>query len=86
MFQYVLCYFVIYDLVIYDLLVMASCNSPSVTQPTVSKHWQNWPKSQSCNPTSFCKFTSWLQNQATGCAIQHIPVPVPSQDKLGGLR
>jgi len=21
-----------------------------------------------------------------GCAIQHIPVPVPSHDKLGGLR
>jgi len=25
-------------------------------------------------------------NQATGHAIQHIPVPVPSQDKLGGLQ
>jgi len=24
-------------------------------------------------------------NQATGYAIQHIPVPVPSQDKLEGL-
>jgi len=25
-------------------------------------------------------------NYATGFAIQRIPVPVPSQDKLGGLR
>jgi len=25
-------------------------------------------------------------NQATGYASQHIPVPVPSQDKLGGLQ
>jgi len=26
------------------------------------------------------------QNQARGFAIQPIPVPVPSQDKLGGLQ
>jgi len=25
-------------------------------------------------------------NQATGNAMQHIPVPVPSKDKLGGLQ
>jgi len=27
-----------------------------------------------------------VAHQATGYASQHIPVPVPSQDELGGLR
>jgi len=33
-------------------------------------------------------FTLFLEreNQATGYAIQHIPVPVPIKDKLGGLQ
>jgi len=34
-------------------------------------------------------FSNWIfcrVNQAMGYAIQHIPVPVPNQDKLGGLQ
>jgi len=34
-------------------------------------------------PIYFC---NQFMAQATGYAIHHIPVPVPSQDKLGGLR
>jgi len=28
----------------------------------------------------------WARNKAMGYAIQHFPVPVISQDKLGGLQ
>jgi len=40
--------------------------------------------------TRWVKFTInvlyLLHDQATGCASQHYSLPVPSQDKLGGLR
>jgi len=32
------------------------------------------------------KVTNALNKEASGYAIQHDSVPVPSQDKLGGLR
>jgi len=39
-----------------------------------------------CIDPVFLSFFYCFDNQATGYAVQHIPVPVQSQDELGGLR